>query len=71
MPNADGKMKAEKILEISSTHEILQTVKSAYEKDKESVKKYATVLYEQARLLEGLAIENIPEFVTAMTEIIK
>lgn len=71
MPNADGKMKAEKILEISSTHEILQTVKNAYEKDSESVKKYATVLYEQARLLEGLSIENIPEFVTAMTEIIK
>ncbi len=71
MPNADGKMKAEKILEISSTHEILETVKNAYEKDKELVKKYATVLYEQARLLEGLSIENVPEFVTAMTEIIK
>jgi molecular chaperone HtpG len=71
MPNADGKMKAEKILEISSTHEILETVKSAYEKDKDLIKKYATVLYEQARLLEGLSIENVPEFVTAMTEIIK
>ena len=71
MPNADGKMKAEKILEISSTHEILETVKVAYEKDKDLVKKYATVLYEQARLLEGLSIENVPEFVTAMTEIIK
>ena len=71
MPNADGKMKAEKILEISSTHEILETVKTAYEKDKDLVKKYATVLYEQARLLEGLSIENVPEFVTAMTDIIK
>ena len=38
MPNADGKMKAEKILEISSTHEILETVKTAYEKDKDLVK---------------------------------
>ena len=39
--------------------------------DKDLVKKYATVLYEQARLLEGLSIENIPEFVTSLTEIIK
>ncbi len=71
MPNADGKMKAEKILEISSTHAILDTMKKAFDQDKDSVKKYATVLYEQARLLEGLGVENIPEFVTAMAEIIK
>ncbi len=71
MPNADGKMKAEKALEISSTHPILQTIKDAYQKEKESVKKYAIVLYEQARLLEGLMVENIPEFVTSITDIIK
>lgn len=71
MPNSDGKMKAEKILEISSTHAILDTMKKAFDNDKESVKKYATVLYEQARLLEGLGVENIPEFVTAMSDIIK
>lgn len=71
MPNADGKMKAEKILEISSTHAILDTMKKAFDQDKDSVKKYATVLYEQARLLEGLGVENIPDFVTAMADIIK
>ncbi len=71
MPNSDGKMKAEKILEISSTHQILDTIKNAYEQDKDSVKKYATVLYEQARLLEGLGVDNIPDFVTALTDIIK
>ncbi len=71
MPNSDGKMKAEKILEISSTHKILDTIKSAYEQDKDSVKKYATVLYEQARLLEGLGVDSVPDFVTALTDIIK
>ena len=39
MPNADGKMKAEKILEISSTHKILDTLKKVYSEDKESLKK--------------------------------
>jgi molecular chaperone HtpG len=71
MPNADGKMKAEKILEISSTHKIFETIKTAYENDKESVKNYAIVLYEQARLLEGLGVENVPEFVTSLAEIVK
>lgn len=69
MPNADGKMKAEKILEISSTHKILDKLKAVYESDKEGLKRYATVLYEQARLLEGLPIEDVPTFVSAMSEI--
>jgi molecular chaperone HtpG len=70
MPNADGKMKAEKVLEISSSHKILDTLKEIYATDKEKLKKYATVLYEQARLLEGLAIDNVTDFVSAISEII-
>ena len=67
-PEADEK--AEKVLEISSEHKILDTLKNLFETDKEKLKKYSVVLYEQARLLEGLAIENVTEFVGAMTEII-
>lgn len=70
MPNADGKMKAEKVLEISSSHKIIDTLKEIYNTDKEKLKKYATVLYEQARLLEGLTIDNVTEFVSAISEII-
>lgn len=70
MPNADGKMKAEKVLEISSNHKIIDTLKEIYVADKEKLKKYATVLYEQARLLEGLSIDNVTEFVSAISEII-
>ncbi|MBQ8426209.1 MAG: molecular chaperone HtpG, partial [Clostridia bacterium] len=69
MPNADGKMKAEKVLEISSNHKIVDTLKEIYVADKEKLKKYAIVLYEQARLLEGLSIENVTEFVTAISDI--
>ena len=70
MPNADGKMKAEKILEISSEHGILDTLNKVYESDEQKLKKYATVLYEQARLLAGLSIENPTEFVQAISDII-
>ena len=70
MPNADGQVKADKVLEISSTHKILAKLQALYESDKETLKKYATVLYEQARILEGLSIEDAPAFVTAMADII-
>lgn len=70
MPNSDGKMKAEKILEISSTHKILDTLSKIHAENPENIKNYTTVLYEQARLLEGLSIDNVTEFVNAMSEII-
>ena len=69
MPNADGKMKAEKILEISAEHKVLDTLKKVFAEDREGLKKYAVVLYEQARLLEGLSIDDVTGFVSAMAEI--
>ncbi len=70
IPNNGQNVKAEKILEISADHKILDTLKNVYETDKEKLKKYAIVLYEQARLLEGLSIDSVTDFVTAMSEII-
>lgn len=70
MPNADGKVKAEKILEISSTHKVLDKLLTVYESDKEQLKNYATVLYEQARILEGLPVEDATAFAVALGEIV-
>ena len=69
MPNSDGKVKADKILEISSTHKLLAKLDNLYKEDKEMLKKYCTIMYEQARLLEGLNIEDISTFVNAISEI--
>ena len=69
MPNSDGKVKADKILEISSTHKILDKLDKLYKEDKEALKKYCTILYEQGRLLEGLNIDDLSSFVDAITEI--
>ena len=63
-------LQAEQVLEISSTHKVLDTLKSLFDTDKEKLKKYSIVLYEQARLLEGLSVDNVSEFVSAISEII-
>lgn len=69
MPNADGKIKADKVLEISASHKILDTLKTLFNSDLEKLNKYAIVLYNQARLLEGLPIEDVSEFVLSMTDV--
>lgn len=60
MENNQG-AKAKMILEINENHEIAKKLKSLYETDKEELKKYAKVLYAEARLIEGLSIENPTE----------
>jgi molecular chaperone HtpG len=70
MPNNDGKIKAEKILEISANHKIIDKLKKVYSEDRETLKKYSFVLYEEARLLEGLAIEDVEELVKSISSLI-
>ena len=48
---------------------VIDKIKGLYETDKDLLKKYALVLYEQARLLEGLSIEDVGGFVSAMSDI--
>ena len=69
MPNADGSVKADKVLEISAEHKILSKLETLYNEDKDTLKKYSTVLYEQARILEGLSIDDVPAFVGALSDI--
>ncbi|MBR2385509.1 MAG: molecular chaperone HtpG, partial [Clostridia bacterium] len=70
MPNADGKVNADKILELNSEHKIVSKLKELFESNKESLKKYSVILYDVARLLEGLPVDDLPEFVTALSEIL-
>ncbi len=56
-PNNMG-MKANKILEINPNHEIFKTLQKVFEKDKDSINEYASVLYDQALLIEGLQIKD-------------
>lgn len=62
MPNASEKISAEKVLEINANHKVFQSLKDAFANDKDKVKIYAELLYNQARLIEGLSIEDPIEF---------
>ena len=61
MPNNEENVKAQTILEINESHPIAQKVKDLFENNKDELKDYTKVLYSQARLIEGLPIENPTE----------
>ncbi len=70
MPSPTGnKVKADKVLEINPTHEILPTLAKLYETDKEKLKNYAKLLYTQALLIEGVTIENPVELSKQICEL--
>lgn len=68
MPGVNN-VKAEKILEININHDITKKLEKLYKEDKEMLKKYTKVLYAEAKLIEGLSIDNPTEISNIITEI--
>lgn len=64
----DEKVKAKTILEINENHEISKKLEKLYQEDKQELEKYTKVLYAQARLIEGLPIENPTEISNLVCE---
>ncbi len=62
MPDSQEEFKAKRILEINPDHELLGALEAIYEKDASLLDTYATVLYDQACLIEGLPIEDPVDF---------
>lgn len=54
-------IKAEIALEINKEHPIAKKLKDLFESDKELLKDYTKLLYSQARLIEGMPIDNPTE----------
>lgn len=70
MPQNDGnKVKAEKALEINTNHPIFEKLKDLYANDKDKLKDYAKLLYDQALLIEGMSIDNPVEFANLVCEL--
>ncbi|MBA1336066.1 MAG: Chaperone protein HtpG [Firmicutes bacterium] len=61
MPNSQN-IKADKVLEININHDVFKSLKEAYGKDKDKLKLYTDLLYNQALLIEGLPIDDPVEF---------
>lgn len=68
MPNASG-VKANVVLEINKNHPVATKLKNLYETDKETVKKYAKLLYSQGCLIAGKSVENPAELSELICEL--
>ncbi|MDY8025073.1 molecular chaperone HtpG [Paenibacillus polymyxa] len=68
MPN-NADVKANKVLEINVNHAVFNSLKEAFDKDKEKVNLYTALLYNQALLIEGLPLQDPVEFTNDICKI--
>lgn len=69
LPNSDGNVSSEKVLELNPDHEVFNKLKDIT--DMEIIKNYAIVLYNEALMVEGIEIKDKKEFTEALNKIIK
>ena len=67
-PGMDEEVKAKKVLELNPNHPLFEAFASIQEDD-EMVKEYASILYDEAMLLEGRDIKNKSDFVKKLNEL--
>ena len=70
MPNNQG-VKAQKVLEVNTNHEVFNSLKDALENDKDKFNLYTKLLYNQALLVEGLSIEYPVDFTNDICKLMK
>lgn len=68
IPNGEEKAKAVKILEINAEHALFKALDKV-KGDQEKVNKYASVLYNEAMLLEGFEVEDKETFIKNLNEL--
>ena len=68
MPNGQN-VKADKVLEINIHHDVFRALKEAFANDKDKCKLYTNLLYNQARLIEGLEVEDPVAFTNDICKI--
>lgn len=69
MPTADKKIKAQRVLEINQSHKIFDKIVALFEGDKETLKKYTIILFNQALLIEGMPIEDPVSYAREICEL--
>ena len=69
LPN-DNKVNAKMIMEINENHPISKKIKDLYANNQEELEKYTKILYAQARLIEGLPIDNPTEISNLICDVI-
>jgi len=70
MPGEQGdQFKASRVLEINAAHPIWTTLQSLYTTNRDKLAVYASLLYNQALLIEGLPVEDPVAFSAAMCDL--
>jgi len=64
-------IKASKVLEINTGHEVFDVLQKALEADREKLDLYTSLLYNQALLIEGLPVEDPVEYANNICKIMK
>ena len=71
MPNQEEKVKAEIILEINDSHNVSKKMRELFkENNTDELATYAKILYNQARLISGLPVDNPNELTDLICSII-
>ncbi len=70
MPGSEEKVKATRVLEINANHPIFAALTKAYAEDKEKAGKLTDILYAQASLIEGIAIEDPVAYANAVCSLL-
>ena len=72
MPDGGEDIKSQRVLEVNAQHPIFATLKAAQEAgDADKVASYASLLYNQALLVEGMPIEDPVAFANEIAKLMK
>jgi len=71
MPGNEQPIQAQRVLEINGSHKIFEKLTALWPDNKDTVAKYASLLYDQALLIEGLPIEDPVAFSNAVCELMQ
>ena len=69
MPGAESAPSAKVVLEINHSHPITEKLLTLFASDKDTLSKYAKILYAEACLIGGASIEDPKEFATLISEL--
>ena len=68
LPNQE-KVKTGRILELNPNHDLLKAIEKVYTNNPDDINEYASLLFNQALLIEGLPLENPSEFSKQMVDL--
>jgi molecular chaperone HtpG len=68
--SAGAPVVAKKVLQINVDHPVFNRLRELFDTDHETLKKYATMLYTQAMLLEGFEVGDLGEYFALVDELL-